>query len=96
VAQREIHFDAQSALRLLTHYTDGDLPLDSELAFAGVSPRLQRWLCFGIASREWTQEELAKPLHVRYEGRKVMSWSKNSSDPQPVWEEGVEAPKRQG
>ena len=92
-----IYFDADSLLRLMTHYTEGEVPLDSKLIEAGVSAKLGRWIGLLVESDEWKGIELdvvgggLKPLQVRYEGKKVLSWGANG-DPLD-WKEGVEAPK---
>ena len=89
-------FDAESVLRLLCHYTDGAVPLDSVLKSAGVSAVFGRWIGLNVESKEWSGEEVLggglAPLHVRYEGKKVMSWEGKGMEPE--WTEGVEAPKR--
>jgi hypothetical protein len=93
MAQRMIIFDADSLLRLMTHYSDGQLPLDSELQALGVSNYLQQWLRLDVRSHEWTAADAQHPLHFRYEGRKVMNWRQGSGQ-DPTWQEGADAPKR--
>jgi hypothetical protein len=93
VAYREVQVDAESLLKLLVHYTDGDVPLDSELRAAGVSPILQRMLCFWVDSSEWPAETLERPLHIRYSGKKILSWNDTREPAQ--WQDAVETPKIQ-
>jgi hypothetical protein len=103
--QKRIEIDAQSILRLLTHYTqdlDKPVPLDCELVAAGVSPYISRWIMLEVTSDEWGRAALPinpdtrEPefYHVRYEGRKVGSWMANGSEEHPKmeWKDTVEAP----
>lgn len=92
MAQRLVIFDANSLLKLLTHYGDGAIPLDSELKSAGVSAFMERWIGLDVASDKWESD---RPLHVRYEGRKVLVWSNDGEGAPPVWSEDVEGPKLQ-
>ena len=92
-----VEFDAESILRLLTHYSDGELPLDATLKSAGVSKFLGRWIGLNVESKEWDGKVLPdggiEPLFIRYEGKKVLIWGDKQSP--MVWQEGVEAPKNQ-
>lgn len=96
-AARTIYIDANSILRLLTHYSDGSVPLDAELKAAGVSRFLGRWIGLLVASEQWSGPSVEsgdglQPLHIRYEGKKVMTWDEAGK---PVeWKEGAETPKR--
>lgn len=103
MSQRWIEFDANSLLKLLTHYTmdsEDQVPLDAELRSAGVSRFVTRWIMLEVESKEWdglavdpaTQE--IPPLHIRFEGNKVMSWvqSPNSPHTKDSWKEEVESP----
>lgn len=100
--QRMIVFDANSLLKLLTHYTQDStpqIPLDAELKFAGVSNYVTRWIVLEVEAKEWDGEapdpttgELPF-LHVRYEGNKVMSWVQGgSASTMDSWKETVESP----
>ena len=45
--QKRIEIDANSILKLITHYTQDlkyPMPLDAELVAAGISPVLHRWI----------------------------------------------------
>jgi hypothetical protein len=85
MAQRLIVFDAQSLLQLLTHYSDGkDLPLDGELQAAGVNRLLDRMVGLVVRSKEWTEDS---PLTVRYEGKKILTWTQDPGGPGPEWRE---------
>lgn len=99
MAQRLITFDAKDVLALLTHYNEGkDIPLDVELLNVGVSPFLQRWIGMECESEKWMDgTPLAggalSPLHIRYEGRKIMTISKQGAE--GIWKDANEDPKRQ-
>jgi hypothetical protein len=74
-----IEFDAKNILNLLTHYTDGKLPLDAELLQLGVHTILNRHLGLLVESNQWSDPMLAgqeaySPLFINYEGKKVMTW----------------------
>lgn len=92
--------DANSIMKLLTHYTEGELPLDSELLELQLHPQLNRMICLLTQSSEWpVTTELTGtgelwPLTIRYEGRHTMSWTDKASA--PVWsDEEAEAPANQ-
>lgn len=102
MSERLIIFDANSLLKLLTHYTQDSnpqIPLDAELRFAGVSKYIGRWVVLDVEAKEW-DGELPDPLtgelpfiHVRYEGNKVFSWRQdNSADLNDRWKPTVESP----
>ncbi len=93
MAAREILVDGDSILQLLVHYTDGEIPLDAEMRGCQVSTRLQMLINFDVGSEEWPQELIGSPLHVRYEGNKVMCWGDDKMVP-PVWVEAQEGPKK--
>jgi len=92
-------FDANSLLKLLTHYSDGALPLDGELKSAGVNPYLERVIGLEVLSNEWDEVEVKaesghlQPLHIRYEGKKVLSWSDRHAPISWGEPEAIEAPK---
>jgi hypothetical protein len=96
--QRTVYISADSILQLLTHYSEGDLPLDATLKNAGVSQFMNRWIGFWVDSDQWRDAEGTKdgglmPLHIRYEGKKVLVWGDIGS-PDPVWRSGIEGPRR--
>ena len=96
---KHIYFDAESVLRLLTHYTEGVVPVDAELRGAGVSQYLQQWIGLDVESNGWSGAEVPggglPPLHIRYEGRKVMIFQGGPEDP-VVWTPQPEAPRGPG
>lgn len=102
MALRRIEFDANSLLKLLTHYTmdsPNQIPLDAELKFAGVSAFMGRWVVLEAESHEWDSDQIdpatGQPpfIHVRYEGNKVLSWQNdNKQEIHQAWQDPVEAP----
>lgn len=102
MAQRWIQFDANSLLKLLTHYTmdhEDQIPLEAELRFAGVSNIIGRWIVLEVEAKEWDDlrvDPISKELpflHVRFEGNKVMSWTQGSEvHTKDSWKEEVESP----
>lgn len=94
-------FDANSLLKLLTHYSENEVPMDCELIELGVHPALQRMISLKARSKEWqeTRELLGSgelwPLHFRYEGKRTMQWH-DKAEP-TVWteENAIEAPRNQ-
>ena len=99
--QRMIIFDANSLLKLLTHYTmdhDDQIPLEATLLSAGVSTMIGRWIILEVDAPEWGEEidpTTHEPpfMHVRFEGNKVMSWKQGSpTHTKDSWLEAVESP----
>lgn len=91
MARQLVVIDAQGLLALLTHYTDGEVPMDTEALGVGVHAQLQRHI--GIMTRgSWeTGREVVvggqpmgilEPLHFRYEGQKVLSWGEKGAPPE--------------
>lgn len=85
-------FDIEDLVRLLTHYFDGEVPLDAKVSAVGVNPTLQRFIGIELESGEW---ETNDPLQLRYDGERVMTWSKNERVKNPIWHEAMETPNRQ-
>lgn len=96
-----IVFDANSLLKLITHYTmdhDEQIPLDTELLSAGVSTMVGRWIILEVEAKEW--EATLDPvtheppfMHIRFEGNKVMSWKQGSTThTKDSWRDEVESP----
>lgn len=92
-----------SLQHLLTHYSDGAVPLDSKVVEFKVSQMLPRWITLVVDSKEWSDTPLETgdgyggqmPLILRYEGKRIMVLD-HLKDP-VTWgaPEAVEAPKRQ-
>lgn len=86
-------FEPKDLLGLLIHYTDGEIPLDAEIKEIGFNPYLKHMIGLEITSNDW---KVFDPLHIRYEGNKIMSWSKNMGVDHPVWGKRNDTPKIQG
>ena len=94
-----IVFDANDFVKLLVHYTEGRVPIDAELKSLGVGTRMKRQIGMLLRSEQWPREELDAsgnfyhPLHIRYEGKKIMSWGKKGSE--VFWQDQNATPKFQ-
>ncbi|MCX7946949.1 MAG: hypothetical protein N2557_08515, partial [Hydrogenophilus sp.] len=64
-----IVFDPQSIIDLIVHYTDGQLPLSSEVTGLYNHPHLDRIIAFSVRSPEFDTPAI---LHFRYQDRKVL------------------------
>lgn len=93
MAQRLIVFDINSLAKLLTHYTEGAVPLGAEVEGFEASPTLQRYVSLVMRSQEWVDD--APVLHVRYEAGRVMKLNDPQAPPEWTPEGQVEAPRRQ-
>jgi hypothetical protein len=99
MAQRIIETDIHSLIALFTHYLNGkEVPLDVEVESLSVSPILERWLLIFCKSAKWMSGTLMpdgglSPLHIRFEGGRVMTISGKGAD--PTWATVNEDPKRQ-
>ena len=90
--QKTFIFDVEDLVRLLTHYFDGEVPLDAEVSMVGINPNLTRFVGIELKSKEW-QSNL--PLQLRYDGERVMTWSKDMKVKNPDWSQANETPNRQ-
>ncbi len=93
-----IRFDARDFCKLLTHYSEGIVPLDFELKHVAVDTILKRQIAFIGFSKQWQDEPLPGkdeygPLHIRYEGKNIMSWGRKGDD--PFYQAAPDAPKLQ-
>lgn len=103
MATRLVEFDVASLLKLLTHYSEGAVPLEAEVRNVQISRFLPRWIALVVDSPSWEGTPFEKgdgyngiePLHVRYEGKRICVID-NLKDP-IAWsdENEIEAPKRQ-
>lgn len=92
--QRLLIFRPTDILRLLTHYTDGQIPLTAEVKSVAVSRILQRMLMLSVESPEWPEGTgLENPFNVVYEGRKVISVDEKGQPVRAI--DSPEAPRRQ-
>jgi hypothetical protein len=96
---KHIVIDAADLLKLLIHYSDGRIPIDAELRSLGVGTRMKRQIGMLVLSQQWPKDELDPsgnfyhPLHIRYEGKKIMSWGKKGSE--VFWQDQNDTPKIQ-
>ena len=91
--QKLFIFDPEDLVKLLTHYTDGKIPLDATVLNVGFSQFLQRAVGIEVESKEF--EPGWEPLHIRYEGKKILSWSRGFGETRDAWESLPDTPKRQ-
>ena len=95
-----IAFSAPDIVKLWIHYSDGRIPIDGELKAMGVDTKLPRQILFIIDSKQWPENEKVaggdgyNPLHLRWEGKRVLSWGKFGTE--PIWQDQNETPKYQG
>ena len=87
---KRIEFYPQNILNLLTHYTDGEVPLNGEVKEVLIHPQLSRYFALSVESHEWKE---STPLHIRYQGRRTLSWKKGREH--APWMQKNETPKRQ-
>lgn len=86
MATQRVIFEGESLLRLLTAYFDGKIPLDAKLLFVGAGQQLQRWIGLWVESEQWGSDGEVEgghglvPLHLRYEGRRNLSWTKRDGN----------------
>lgn len=103
MATRRIEFDLNSLVKLLTHYTDGEIPLDCEPKQFLASQFLPRWICVVLESKDWSNTPLAtagyggqEPFIIRYECKRLLQWQGKDhvyGEWSPAGE--IEAPKQQ-
>lgn len=93
----------QSLRDLLVHYTEGAVPRHAKVLALESSAALPRYISLLMESHEWEDTtdlgvggELV-PLHVRYEGGRVMKLENPQDAGVEAWgsPEAVEAPSRQ-
>lgn len=83
-------FEPSNLYNLLVHYTDGECPLNGEVRNVLVHPALERFVALSVRSDEWQEET---PLHLRYDGKRTMSWVKGVE--RAEWAQREETPRRQ-
>lgn len=87
MSERLIRIKADDLLNLLTVYTDGDVPLDAELTDISINKFLERSIIFTMRSKQWRETAYdvtlgkLRPLIVRYEGKKTLSWHQKKEEP---------------
>ena len=93
MTKRLVVFDANDLLELVKHYsahTAEPIPIEGRLLEFGPHAILTRWIGM-LVEGEWPdREEFAgggqTPLHIRYSGKKVMTWGRRGQD--SVWQDG--------
>lgn len=96
-----VAMDAHAIVKLWTHYTEGRMPLDAELKGFAISKILPRQVAFIVESKQWQERDTPQPgklnaIHLRYEGKRVMSWNSREQGSDAVWSDANETPKFQG
>lgn len=102
-SSRLVIFDVESLMNLLTHYTEGEFPLDAHITAVQASQKLPRWISLIVDSKDWRDTpydvgdgyNAQQPFWIRYEGKRVMTLQ-HLQDP-IAWgdEQEIEAPKLQ-
>lgn len=99
---RIIEFDAASLVKLLTHYTEGQVPLNSEIKNMAVSQMVSRWVALMIESPDWTHDPMdnsgfnyTQPLFIKYMGKRIQTIHNTARPGEWGLEGAIEAPKRQ-
>lgn len=90
MGQKTYEFSPQDLLALLTHYTDGQIPLNGEVVNILVHPNVARKIALVVDSDEW---ESADPLFLGYDGKRTRSWSADGTETE--WLQRAETPNRQ-
>lgn len=90
MSTKEYYFDPQDLKELLTHYSDGAVPLNGIVMNVGVSALLQRMIMLEVESDEW---EDATPVHIRYDQHKRMATWKQDSGTQMEFDQKNETPR---
>ena len=93
--------DGDSLIALLTAYSDGRIPLDTQMLGLAQHPALERLIGIWASSAQWEESEKIPgtdgyvPLHIRYEARKLLKWAEKSPSG-PQWDDegvGFEVPR---
>lgn len=90
MGQKIYEFGPQDLLQLLTHYTEGAVPMNGEVTNILVHPNVARKIALVVDSDEWETQD---PLFLGYDGKRTRSWS--ASGEETPWEQRAETPKRQ-
>jgi hypothetical protein len=88
---KEFEFSGQDLAQLLTHYTDGLVPMNGEVTAILQHPQMVRKIGLAVRSDEW---DTIEPLFLQYDGKRVASWTKADGG-EPTWQELNETPNRQ-
>ena len=99
MANRLVAFDAASLANLLTHYSQGEIPLGAEIRRVMSSAILPSWIGVVIESPSWENTPLAsagygeqQPYVFRFEAGRILNWTDRHDELN--WKEAIEAPRR--
>jgi hypothetical protein len=87
MSERLIVINAEDLTNLLTVYTDGDVPLDAKLKEIAINKFFDRTILFEMESSQWKETSMdlntgkIRPLIVRYDGKKTLSWHQKKDEP---------------
>ena len=101
MAKRLVIFDVDTLADLLTHFTDGEVPLGSKVIQVMASAYLQEWVALVVENDSWENTPFEAgdgyggqmPYHLRYAAGKLTQWREHGTE--PITTEAPEAPKRQ-
>jgi len=91
-----VTFDARDFMHIVTHYSDGLLPLDFELKHVAIDTILKRQIAFIGNSKQWEDtpipgtDDKYNPLQIRYERKRIMSYGKKGTE--PFWQDSNDTP----
>jgi hypothetical protein len=78
-------FPIETLLTLLTHYTEGYIPLDARPLELLRSPILDRYIAINVESNQWQDQPNAagiyEPAQIRFMGGKVAKWGSKADTP---------------
>ena len=101
MASRLVIFDTNSLGKLLTHYSDGEVPLDAEIKNIMSSQYLPSWIAIILESKDWKGSSLEQagfggqqPYHFRFEAGRVLNWTDKHDELKWSDEGAIEAPRR--
>lgn len=89
---KEYYFHPNSLLRLLTHYTDGAVPMRGECLGMMTNRYLGRTIGLLVESDEW---DTPQPLHIRYDGKRIATWTQDGAAPHMEFNQKEDTPVRQ-
>ena len=86
-------FPIETLLAFLTHYTDGDIPLDCKPISLATHASLTRYICLEVESSQWRDEPgpngVYEPAQIRFMGGKVAKWG--SKGEELTWNDAPDA-----
>ncbi len=77
-------FPIETLLAFLTHYTDGDIPLDTKPLAIATHAALNRYVGVWVESTQWRDDPNPDgsydPAQIRFMGGKVAKWGKTGEE----------------